>query len=110
MSEENRDIDDYTSKYLQAPFESYQVFYRRKKILEQMKLYQHQRVLEIGCGCEPLFKYTDDVEQWVEVEPSNKFYENARRIATNNVEIVHDYFNEHVASKLREDRAFDYMQ
>lgn len=56
-----RDIKDYTKKYDERSFEEYQVRYRRKKVLEQIRKYHPSRVLELGCGKEPLFLYLDDI-------------------------------------------------
>lgn len=50
-----RDIDKYTQEYSKAGFEKYQVAYRRRKLLEIINKYLPQRILEIGCGMEPLF-------------------------------------------------------
>ena len=52
-----RDINDYTSKYLQEGFEDYQVMFRRKKIIEILEKYRHNSILEIGCGIEPMFAF-----------------------------------------------------
>lgn len=52
-----RDINDYTKNYNIASFEDYKVIYRRKKVLEIMQKYKPKRILEIGCGMEPLFNY-----------------------------------------------------
>lgn len=96
-----RDIDDYTQKYLEPDFEAYQVKYRRKKVLEILHQYKPNRVLEIGCGMEPLFKYADWIYQsWTVVEPSSVFYENARQIVTDResedrVQIYQDFFPSH---------------
>ena len=51
-----RDIEKYTTDYLVQDFEVYQVEYRRRMIAEQIEKYQPQRILEIGCGKEPLFQ------------------------------------------------------
>lgn len=71
-----RDIAKYAEDYLQKDFESYQVKYRRKLILEQIAKYKPRKVLEIGCGMEPLFLYVENVAFTI-VEPSAKFCENA---------------------------------
>ena len=72
-----RDIDKYAEDYAQKDFESYQVKYRRKLVLEQIAKYKPHNVLEIGCGMEPLFLYVEDATFTI-VEPSAKFCENAR--------------------------------
>ena len=75
-----RDIEDYSKQYAVTDFEIYQVRYRRKLVLEQIKRYNPQNILEIGCGYEPLFKYVPDIRFTI-VEPSVEFYENAKKLA-----------------------------
>ena len=75
-----RDIEDYAKKYLEEPCEIFQVKYRRKKVLEEMKKYPHKTILEIGVGMEPLFPYVDDYEKYIMVEPAEEFAENAKRL------------------------------
>lgn len=81
-----RDIQRYAKDYIQSGFENFQVLYRRKKIIEELKKYKHTRILEIGCGLEPLFKYIDnnEYERYVIVEPSVEFYNNACLISNEN--------------------------
>lgn len=92
-----RDIKDYTKKYVNLVFEDYQVMYRRKQVLKILEQYSHKRVLEIGCGMEPLFKYLDckEYEQYVVVEPSEQFCKNAVQISSGNdkVRCINEYFN-----------------
>ncbi len=52
-----RNIENYVEKYTKAGFEDYKVLYRRKKILEVIEKYHSKKILEIGCGMEPLFQY-----------------------------------------------------
>ena len=68
-----RDIDLYTKEYDSLPFEAIQVGYRRKKVLEQVVKYNHQKLLEVGCGLEPLFAYFEDFSEMTIVEPSSEF-------------------------------------
>ena len=76
-----RDIDDYTRKYTVANFEDYQLQYRRKKILETLNSgkFNHNSILELGCGEEPLFKYLKDdfFSHYLVIEPSTRFYNSA---------------------------------
>ena len=73
-----RDIEDYSKKYIIPGFEKYKVIYRRRQLLEVIERYKPEKVLEIGCGKEPLFLYASDIHFTV-VEPSDDFYENLRR-------------------------------
>lgn len=87
-----RDINKYAEVYAQRDFEFYQVKYRRKMVLEQIEKYKPLQILEIGCGMEPLFLYTQDVAFTI-VEPSEKFCENAQASARGgNVKIYNDFF------------------
>lgn len=84
-----RDIDKYTSDYNKSNFEDYQVKYRRRKVLEEINKYKPKRILEIGCGMEPLFKYlNNDFLQYTLVEPSKVFYENAVKLSNGNSKII----------------------
>ena len=75
-----RNIDNYTNNYSVQSFEDYQVMYRRKKVLEQIRCFHPGSLLEIGVGLDPIFQYVEDVEFTI-VEPSEKFYENARKLS-----------------------------
>ena len=74
-----RDINKYTEEYIKSDFEEYLVAYRRKKVLEVLNMVSHRRILEIGCGMEPLFKYIpeEQFEEYTVVEPSVSFWRNA---------------------------------
>ncbi|MBR4328552.1 MAG: class I SAM-dependent methyltransferase [Candidatus Riflebacteria bacterium] len=89
-----RNINDYTTTYKQSDFESIQVKYRRKKVLEQINKFESKRILEIGCGLEPLFSFYDKFEKYIIVEPSKEFYENAVKLAKsdNRIKCFKDYF------------------
>lgn len=89
-----RDIDKYTKEYNKAGFEKYQVAYRRKKILEIINKYKPKRILEIGCGMEPLFSYIKyNYEIYYVVEPSKVFFDNAQILAKEkNIVCYNDFF------------------
>ena len=92
-----RDIEKYTTDYLVQGFEVYQVEYRRRMIAEQIEKYQPQRILEIGCGKEPLFQYIKNKE-WVIVEPSKVFCQIVENKKDNcdDVHILQGFFEEYV--------------
>ena len=95
-----RDIDQYEQSYLQddRDFERYQVRYRRKKVLELYEKLPTDRVLEIGCGMEPLFHFvpTDSFSRWVVVEPADAFFAAAGRAAAGDERIhcLHQFFSD----------------
>ena len=99
-----RDIEDYSQKYLVPGFENYKVYYRRKKILEIIDKYRPKHILEIGCGCQPLFQYVKNIPFTI-VEPSLEFYNNAVSMAQkcqgSHVAFFKGFF-EDVASELKE--------
>ncbi len=98
----SRNIDDYSEKYEIGEFEAYQVNYRRRLVIEQIDKYHPKKVLEIGCGLEPLFLYVEGVEFTV-VEPSVKFYQNAMQLKKNkNVNLICDYLNVELAETLED--------
>lgn len=104
-----RDIEKYTKDYNQPNFEDYQIIYRRRKILEILNQYKPKRILEIGCGMEPLFQYIEfDYDVYTVVEPSKEFCDNAKSLAKGNTKI--SCFNEYFTSseKLREQK-FDFI-
>ncbi|WAG77621.1 class I SAM-dependent methyltransferase [Metapseudomonas furukawaii] len=76
-----RDIEDYTRRYGEMPFEDVQAAYRRRVVLEQVARHQPRRLLEIGCGLAPLFTdLAPDMDICV-VEPSAEFIAHARGFA-----------------------------
>lgn len=92
-----RDINQYADVYRESNFETYQVSYRRKAVVEQIVKYSSGKILEIGCGLEPLFQYVDGKE-WVVVEPSEEFCKVAENKSRdlNNVRIFQGFFEEWV--------------
>ena len=91
-----RDIKDYTEKYLDLGFERYQIYYRRKLILEFIEKYSPKKILEIGCGMDPLFQYIDPKYLvYTVVEPSTEFYKNAVNLSKqfSNVCIFNEEFS-----------------
>lgn len=91
-----RDIIDYTEKYRDLGFERYQIYYRRKMILEFIEKYSPKRILEIGCGMDPLFQYIDsEYLLFTVVDPSIEFYQNAVNLSKhyNNVGVYNEEFS-----------------
>jgi SAM-dependent methyltransferase len=73
-----RDLESYQNFYLNQPFERYQVSFRKGKLLEILKKFNHRKLLEIGCGLEPLFSDLTTYEKFYVVEPAELFFENAK--------------------------------
>lgn len=100
-----RNIDDYTKKYLQHPFEDQSVKYRRKIVKSQIEKYPHRRILEIGCGMDPFFEHIkwDEYDIYTIVEPSESFCSNAVKLSkakNSQITIINSIF-ESVADELK---------
>lgn len=98
------DIKDYSDKYSEHysgdfKFEPVLVKARRKKILESVNKHSHKNILEIGCGMEPFFKFINDFEKFVTVEPSGDFCRNAEKLAAGDkrIHIIQGFFEEREA-------------
>lgn len=103
-----RDIKNYTKNYNCSLFEKYQVIFRRKKVLEILKKYSPQKILEIGCGMEPLFQYIDwPITDYTIVEPSTIFIENAKKMV--NKEYFHFMNCEYKATNELKDHRFQFI-
>lgn len=101
-----RDIERYTEEYMVENFEDYQVEYRRRKVLEQIEKYGSKHILEIGCGMEPLFQLTENIDYTI-VEPSEVFYEHAVKLSSDkdsNIRCIRGLFEEgEILEKLHND-------
>lgn len=99
-----RDIDNYTQKYLAkdfSDFESYMVVFRRNKVLEFLTEQKAQNILEIGCGMESIAKYYKDFKSFTIVEPSKVFAQKAREDFSQEnqrVKVVNDFIQPQVLS------------
>jgi SAM-dependent methyltransferase len=71
----------YAQQYSEGQFETVLVEIRRRRVLASILPHEPRRVLEVGCGMEPLFSFYEGFERHTIVEPSPQFAENARRLA-----------------------------
>lgn len=84
-----RDIQKYAEDYrTHYGFERYQVQFRRRKVLECIQQHPHDRLLEVGCGTEPLFCHMSDFQTCAIVEPSQAFIRNARDLAGTDARMI----------------------
>jgi hypothetical protein len=72
-----RDLERYQDDYEALPFESIQLRYRRRKVLEVLARLKPASVLEVGCGLLPLFLDYDLPGTMHVVEPAARFHANA---------------------------------
>lgn len=104
-----RDLNKYTSDYINMPFEDEQLKYRRKKVIEIMNHYKPKNILEIGCGMDSIVNHYINFNSFTIVEPSKKFYEKAIKdnCAKNNVYIFNDYLEKF--SDKNSDKKFEFI-
>src|SRR5205807_4877636 len=108
------DIDRYTREYLrhydEGSFELHAIAARRTRVLNSVRKYPHERILEVGCGVEPFFPFLEDYETYTVVEPSDDFVRRARRSAEGkpNVQVIMGYL-EDLAESLHGRVSFDFV-
>lgn len=76
-----RNIGAYEQAYLSSDFEATQAAMRKRMLTQLLQAWQPRRVLEVGCGAEPLFSHWSTFEQWTVVEPGPRFAAMAREHA-----------------------------
>ena len=106
-----RDISSYEEEYNKEYCETIQVEFRFKKIIEIINRYNHNSILEVGCGNIPLFMRYQDFDELTIVEPGKKFAENARAHSRNiNNKKIHIYeaFIEDIQNELVSTK-YDYI-
>jgi len=90
------------------PFETTLIEYRRKIVIQNLLRHKHERILEIGCGKDPIFRHFQDFSSMTIIEPCESFYNNAVSIKDNDrIEIYKDLF-ENVADTLQQ-QSFDFI-
>lgn len=97
-----RNIENYTEEYEKNSFEmNVQVKYRRKMMLKMLDKYAPDKILEIGCGLEPIFKHIDlnCVSGITIVEPSERFCRNAEQFteqmpSRDKIKIIKGFFED----------------
>jgi len=104
-----RDIISYQNLYEDEPFEATQVRYRRKKVLELLNKNTHKRILEVGCGLEPLYRYCDGYEKMVIIEPSPSFCEHAKEGIPERVVCLQGFLEDSIEEIKKEEPFFDYI-
>lgn len=115
----SRDLNDYSEQYLgpRYKFEKQMAVIHRRVAIEEMRKFPHRRILEIGCGMNPIFTEVDDFERMTLLEPAAVFFNNAEKLQTElaarspagaaKIEIINDTL-ENTAEKWRGDK-FDFV-
>ena len=91
--------EDYSEKYItqydEESFEKTLVGIRREEVLASWKRHGARRVLEVGCGLEPLFLFTNEFERLVIVEPSAAFVAHGRSLNPDDrVQLIEGYLEQ----------------
>ena len=101
-----RNLERYEKDYSTQGFEYFHIKYRKKMLYSILNRYQPKRILEIGCGLDPLYKYIDwNYEKYVVVEPIEGFYKKALS-KDKRVVCINDYF---YASDYLKSLEFDFI-
>jgi SAM-dependent methyltransferase len=91
---------DYSAQYLRQyddqGFETVLVAIRRDEVLRALARHPHARVLEIGCGLEPLFTAAEGWTTFTVVEPSEEFVRHARTLVAERggVRVLQGFFED----------------
>jgi SAM-dependent methyltransferase len=102
-------VNDYEINYIDLHFENVLREFRKKNIYKLLNECSHKRVLEIGCGPEPLFKTFFDFDKMTIVEPSDLFCKMAVEEGASNskIHVLNDRI-ENIAGQLMQD-SFDFI-
>ncbi|MEG2942570.1 MAG: methyltransferase domain-containing protein [Thermomonas sp.] len=102
-----RDIRAYEAAYASTyDFESVQVRFRRGAVLGSLGARMPRRVVEIGCGMEPLLPHYlasgNTIDSWVVVEPAPMFAQAARDAGKDcaGMVVIEGFFGDEVADRI----------
>ena len=100
---------DFIRDYESGDFERNLTVYRKKKILQILKKYNTDRVLEVGCGMEPLFLIYDDYREMCVVEAGRRMADHALELAGNrdHITVIHGFLEE--KAKCLKKKEFDFI-
>ncbi len=100
-----RDIDDYQRAYAASDFEPTQALMRKRMLLALLDRWKPRRLLEVGCGSDPLFVHYRDFERFCVVEPGAGFARQATAAAAGDARVrVVQAFMEDAAATLAGER------
>ncbi len=98
MSDIEQYAKQYAAQYADDSFETRLVAVRRQHVLRWLELQNARRVLEVGCGLEPLFSHYRPFDAWRIVEPVPEFARHALDLAADDQRI-------HVSEGFLEDQS-----
>lgn len=81
MSDIEQYAEHYSAQYADESFETRLVAVRRRLVLRLIEAHRARRVLEVGCGLEPLFAHCEPFDFWRIVEPVVDFARHASELA-----------------------------
>ncbi len=98
----------YAAQYGERSFETLLVAVRRRHVLHWLARYGGRRILEVGCGLEPLFSHHHDFDAWRVIEPIADFAGRARELAADDkrVKVLEGYLEEQTEVLADEDLDF----
>ena len=93
------DVRNYSQEYMQQyrdeSFETILVRVRRQRVIESLRRWPHRRILEVGCGLEPLFEFVSDYDAFTVIEPSTEFVARARTlVGARNIGIIEGFLED----------------
>jgi ubiquinone/menaquinone biosynthesis C-methylase UbiE len=98
----SRDLNKYCDDYIDQPFEKEQVHYRKRKVLERLKVYKAKNILEIGCGLQSQVLLDYKFDKLTIIEPSQYFHNLNKNLIIErdiqNTEIVNCFFESYTSN------------
>lgn len=87
---ENDYFAEYEKQYQNDEFEKDLVSIRKNNVLSTISKYPHKRILEVGCGFEPLFQHIEKYDFFVVIDPVKHFIESAKKLGKtkNNIKFI----------------------
>jgi SAM-dependent methyltransferase len=96
--------NEYQLKYQNLNFEDKLRKYRMQYIVDYLKTIKSNKILEIGCGNDPIFLCYDDYELMDIIEPGKYFYDDTKsKIGGNNRISIQNCFIEDAKLALKND-------
>ena len=92
-----KNINKYWNNYKEIySFEEVLKIYRERKALECINSRKPKKILEIGCGFNPLFEKYTEFEEFTVIEPGEKAYNYIKEKSSNNQKIkcINNYFED----------------